>query len=185
MKKCLLFLTLSLSLLLLGGCGKGNDDKLKESAKEENVAETEEEEVAEEEEEAVNTNITDFVASVKNADLKDVKGDFIVDIDGSESGHKLDFSNQEDIHEISFFKVTGEMSENNYPLESREYVATYYSYLPMDQAHIRYDANNKEFKLLICFVTKGGQTFEYCMGEGETLTKLDALGKEDLIKVEE
>lgn len=148
-----IYCVLIAAISLLCACG-ATDVKTEEeeTKKEEEVVE----EVPVGEADAV-TDIKDFSASLLSASNDDVNSDTAIDFDQAQSAYKLDFNHQNDIYEINFYRVSG----GEYDMSAREYVATYYNYYPMDQAYIKYDIPQNEPNMVVSFVTKGRQMFDY------------------------
>lgn len=118
-------------------------------------------------------NISDFKAELKPVDTESVNSNTVISFDQAEASFKLDFNHQDDIYEINFYRV----SDNQYDIEQREYLATYFNYYPMNQAYIRYDVPDSEPNMMVSFVTSGGQIFNYYIKE--KTGSLEYLGEED------
>lgn len=152
----------------------------------------EEENLVEEErkeEEVIITDISDFSATIESIKDEQVIGSsetHIVDINNGTKYYAIRFNHQDDIKEVNFYRIPDYAAKNdNYSLENREYIETYYDYYSLNQIIIKYDLPKDGTGLLASFLTKGGQVFEYSIindDEKIDLKELEAMNAEDMIQ---
>lgn len=125
----------------------------------------------------VNTNITDFSVSIEKAKLTDANGNNPIEIDKSKNCYKINFNHKEDVYEVNFYKIPSSfiVKDGNFDMQSREYVATYPHNISTGNAYFKYDVQ-KDSALILSFLTKGNQVFEYYIEPGNE--KNNALLKE-------
>ena len=178
-----------LALTFLTACGnKTNETNINDVEtniqEEENIGEVEGKE-----EELVITDISDFSATIESMKEEQVIGSsetHIVDINNGTKYYAIRFNHQDDISEVNFYRILDYAAKNDdYALENREYIETYYDYYSLNQIIMKYDLPKDDTGLLVSFLTKGGQVFEYSVinnDEKIDLKELEVMNATDMIQ---
>lgn len=176
-KKIFLMLLCAAVSTSVCACEKTNSGKSHES---------DAEEISDKTEESVLDDINDFTASLDYVKKTDVKSETTLTFNEKGDAYYIKTNHPDDIYEINFYKIAEEFAKkNDFGMKSRDYLSTYYNYYPMDQACIIYSIPKEIPDLVISFMMKNQQIFEYYVsnnGDNASLVKIDSVSAGDFVQ---